>query len=58
MMFSICVMLGVFLLLAIRNPLANRTLIALAPPKQHLVAASNLPNTATLIQRLRQGEYN
>jgi hypothetical protein len=28
MMFSIYVTLGIFLLLAIRNPLANRTLIA------------------------------
>jgi hypothetical protein len=34
MMFSLYVTLGVFLLLAIRDPRANRSLIALAPVRQ------------------------
>jgi hypothetical protein len=54
MMFSVYVTLGVFLLLAIRNPLANRSLIAFAAWSSFAHAA--LMGTQALRNMISRGE--
>ncbi len=54
MMFSIYVTLGVFLLLAIRNPLANRSLIAFTAWSSFAHAA--VMGTQALLKMVSRGE--